>query len=102
MVTTITFAANGKNYRVAIEGDLRNVAFNAERRNKLATRIIRILSARGLKWAKSGLYHQISQYEARLEPTGPNHDSYDTIKGTASYSTLFEEDKAPNIIRDWR
>lgn len=102
MVTTISFSANGKSYRVAVEGDLRNTAFNAERRIKLAARIIRVLSARGLKWAKSGLYRQVSQFEARLEPTGPNHDSFDPIDGTVSYSSLFDEEQAPNVIRDWR
>ena len=102
MVTTITFNASGKNYRVAVEGDLRNVTLNAERKIRLASRIIKILSARGLKWAKSGILQMTSMLSARLTPAGTDHEHFDPIEGRCAYSSLFDEESAPNIIRDWR
>lgn len=102
MVTTITFNTSGKNYRVAVEGDLRNITLNAERRIKLGSRIIKILSARGHKWAKSGIFRLTSSLQAQIEPAGTGHEHYDPIKGTCTFSSLFNEEAAPNLIRDWR
>jgi hypothetical protein len=102
MVTIVIFKADdGKSYRVAIEGDLRNTTLNAERRRKLGTRICKILAARGLKLAKSGGIFYLYSPEARLELTLQDGSSK-LLKGITSYSTLVEEDIAPNIIRDWR
>jgi hypothetical protein len=102
MITTIIFTSNdGKKYRVAVEGDLRNITLNAERRRKLGTRICKILVARGLKSAKSGGIFYLYPPEARLELT-PDHGPSELIKGTVSYSTLVDEGLAPNVIRDWR
>lgn len=101
MTTIIIFTADGKKYRVAVEGDLRNTTLNAERRRKLGARICKILAARGLKLAKGGIFYLYSQYNAQLEVTDPD-GSPKIIRGTASYATLVDEEQAPNIIRDWR
>lgn len=102
MVTTLTIQIADKQARVAVEGDLR-VSLSSALKIKLGNRILKVLNKRGFVWAQSAvLYVNISGLDGRLEPAGPRHSDFKPLPIRLSYDNLFCEEKAPNIIRDWR
>lgn len=107
MVTTMTIAIAGQNVRICFKGDFKNVAFNRDLRLHVGKIICDKIKERKLGWAHQGVFYLQGVSNAygltgRIEPAGPGHDSYETLPIKLSYDNLFEEESAPNIIRDWR
>ena len=103
MVTTLQIEIAGRQTRMAIEGDLRMTLTTASERIKLGSLILKTLNKRGFVWASAAILSiSPSGLSGRLEPAGSDHYKFQALPIRLSYSSLVEEDKAPNIIRDWK
>ena len=100
MVTTLQIEIAGRQTRMTVEGDLRD-SLTAVQRIKLGSLILKTLNKRGFIWAASAIL-TVRGLNGFLEPAGPDHYKFDSLPIKLSYSSLVNEDKAPNIIRGWR